>query len=261
MSRIASKILASAAFVLLLAGCSAEVSVESPDDLYAMAGELRRTGSSLDALNFYQRAAGLGHARALLIVAHHEASNTFPASLADAAVAEPVASSREYESALAALLQLGDAGDAEALMLAGLMTFVGYGTEPDSTQGRALLVNSAELGSAEAPFWLAWTLERDHRYRDAATEYERAIAMGYAPAFVELAMLHIDGRLAGESYARGMAMLRVAHERGDTRAGELFLGLLERTERSAANGNTLAKERLREMQLTGLLEVSYVGTE
>lgn len=261
MSRDQSRIIASLALITLLAGCSADTVDESPDDLYALAGEFRRTGSSIDALDFYQQSARLGNARALLVVAHHEASDKFPASLADAAVAEPVASNRGHDSALAALLQLGHQGDAEALMLAGLMTFVGYGTGPDSVQGRALLTDATDLGSAEAPFWLAWTLERGNRYQDAAMHYERAIAMGYEPAFVELAMLHIDGRLADESFARGMAMLRVAHERGDTRAGQLFVGLLERTERSAANGSTLAKERLRAMKLTGLQEVSFIGTD
>lgn len=254
-------IIGTAAFVMILAGCEAEAIDESPDDLYALAEDFLEAGAPDAALEFYQRAALGGNARAMLVMADHGASTKIPSRLVEAVLREPVVSTRAHESALEALGTAGRNGDAEALLLAGLMTFVGYGITADSVSGREMLVDATDLGNAEASFWLGWTFENDDRYREAAAAYEQAISMGHEPALVELAMLHVNGRLVGESFARGMAMLRVAHERGDTRAGELFLRLLERTEQSAASGSALARERLSDMRLTGFQEVSWHGSD
>ncbi|HEY4970414.1 MAG TPA: hypothetical protein VII35_10940, partial [Steroidobacteraceae bacterium] len=87
----------------------------------------------------------------------------------------------QFDKAITLLSTAGDAGNADAQYLLGLMYLNGVGLVADSARGRTLLQSAAEHGQGAAAYVLAGELARD---RDAAPEaarqwLERSAKIGY----------------------------------------------------------------------------------
>ena len=147
----------------------------------------------------------------------------------------------QYDKAVALLRPAGQAGNAKAQLLLGLIYLNGVGVPTDPAAASALLRSAADRGDGEAAYVLAGELARDPKSVSESRQWlERAASLGYARAADALKsdrpLLDREGVSAGDPALFGAWVIDCAR-RNDAaelqRLGTAAAGVRDEFERTA----------------------------
>ncbi len=214
-------------------------------------------GQRAEAIRFYRKASDKGHAKSKVALGILDDGGSVMSNLHLALTDPSRGQSDWYELALGSLEEDVANGDEDAKIMLAIMLERGLGGSPDPERATSLL--QEEPRSAEDDFWLGWIFERRGYFPLAKKFYTSAAQDGVATAYTSLALMYMEGRGVESSFGTAMALLRVAYDRGDRGAGELYESYLNKAVRSAALGDTKALRNLEQFRRTGLREYTMSG--
>ncbi len=97
-----------------------------------------------------------------------------------------------------------------------------HGTKPDPIKAEHWLRKAASYGSIEGSWLLARHLEGAGKYKEAETEYNKLVDLGYSPAFFALGFEHYKGDWLERDIQKAIEHLEKAEKLGHFRAGHLL---------------------------------------
>jgi TPR repeat protein len=137
----------------------------------------------------------------------------------------------EPAAGLQMLSQLAEDGSSLAMMYLGEVYLHGrYDIGRDERLGEYWLRRSAEGGSLEGAFGLAWHLLNSGKSSEAFAEYRRLSELKYSPAQFALGWQYCSGIVVERDLVKALAYFRLAEEQGHLQAANQICRILMRPE-------------------------------